>query len=345
LYLAATHPSTPPTTPVAVLGAGSWGTALAILLARNQHVVYLWDHDAAQVQAIERSRTNQHYLPNIILPDNVKLFSDLALAIHDSEDILIAVPSHVFRLVITQLLPFLTKRHRLIWATKGLDPKSGKMLHEVVNELITWPIPQAVLAGPSFALEVAAGLPTAVTVASTVDSFAKEVAIRFHNNVFRVYTSSDMIGVQIASTVKNVMAVATGIADGLGFGANARSALITRGLAEMIRLGIALGGQSETFIGLAGVGDLVLTCTDNQSRNRRFGLAVGGGMHIQQAEREIGQVVEGARNAAELYELSKRLKIDMPITTQVYRILFQNVSPHEAVSALLSREPRSEKDK
>ena len=329
---------------IAVLGAGSWGTALAILLASNHHTVHLWDHDAENINAMARSHINQPYLPHIPIPQKIKLFSNLASAVKEVEYILIVVPSHAFRSVVNALIPMLNQQQKLIWASKGLDPEAGKLLHEVVDELIIWPIPRAVLSGPSFAAEVAKGLPTAVTVASPDVSYANEVAQLFRNNVFKVYTSTDMIGVQVAGSVKNILAVATGIADGFGFGANARSALITRGLAEMIRLGVALGGKSETFIGLAGVGDLVLTCTDNQSRNRRFGIAVGSGTSVQQAEREIGQVVEGARNAAEVYHLSQRLQVDMPITKQVYGVLFENVSPQEAVSDLLSRESRSEKE-
>lgn len=330
--------------PIAILGAGSWGTALAILLARNQQTVRLWGNDAAELETMQITRCNHHYLPDILLPENLLIQPDLEAALTDAQDILVVVPSHAFRAVLQRIKPYFNSTMRLAWGTKGLDPQSAKLLDTVVNEVFGTPFPTAVISGPSFAREVAMGLPTAVTVASNTQAFAKDLAKRLHNSTFRVYTSADVIGVEVGGAIKNILAIATGISDGLGFGANARSALITRGLAEMIRLGIALGGQLETFMGLAGVGDLILTCTDNQSRNRRFGLALGQGTSIHEAEKTIGQVVEGARNVIEAHKLAQKTQISMPITEQVYRVLYQGIAPAEAVKTLLMREPKVESD-
>lgn len=326
-------------TPIAVLGAGSWGTALACHLANNGQEVYLWGRDGKQMAAMQRERRNQQYLPDVVLPPNLHVETDLAKALAQTQDLLVVVPSRAFRETLTAIKSF--KPQRLIWATKGLDPTTHQLLH-VVSKEILGDIPLAVLAGPSFAKEVAKGLPTAVTIASKHQGFASDLSQRFHSKTFRVYTSSDIIGVEIGSATKNVLAIAVGIADGLGFGANTRSALITRGLAEMIRLGLALGAQKETFIGLSGLGDLILTCTDNQSRNRRLGLALGAGKSSAEAEKEIGQVVEGIGTAAEIYHLAAKKHVEMPICQQVYEVLRQGVAPMTAVERLLSRAAKTE---
>lgn len=328
--------------PIAVLGAGSWGTALAILLSRNGQQVRLWGRNNS-IKEMQSSRTNTAYLPGIKLPSSIEIFSDFKKAIEGCQDIFIVVPSHAFREVINLLYSNPPNNIRIAWATKGLDAAKNKLLHEVVFEIYqSTKIPIAVVAGPSFAKEVAEGLPTAVTLTSNDQQFAKDLTKRLHGNHFRVYTQTDLIGVQICGAVKNCLAVATGISDGLGLGANARSALITRGLAEMARLGLAMGGEQETFMGLAGVGDLVLTCTDNQSRNRRFGFAIGSGVNPEEAEKSIGQVVESKSNTIHVLALAKQYKVEMPITEQVGKVLAGSITPLESLEALFSREPKPE---
>lgn len=327
--------------PIAVLGAGSWGTALAITLAKNGNPVRLWGHNPEVMSDMGLSRRNSRYLPNIALPDNIILTADIMIAMEGVGDVLLAIPSMAFKETIELLRPF-SPRIRICSAVKGLEPYTSRLLSAVATDCLGPETPFAVLSGPSFAKEVALGLPTAITLAATDQQFAIDLSGRLHNSLFRVYTSVDMIGVQLGGTIKNVLAIAAGISDGLGYGVNTRSALITRGLAELVRLGLAMGGKLETFMGLAGIGDLVLTCTDNQSRNRRFGLALGQGKSIQDAERSIGQVVEGLKNAKEVYQLAVANQIEMPITEQVYRILYDHISAHDAVANLLSREPKME---
>ena len=333
---------TKPPSSIAILGSGSWGTALAILLSRSGKSASLWTRSDEQAMAMQQSRVNQRYLPGIILPASLTITSDLANIVNNHQDLLIAVPSHAFRETIKAIKPLLSDQHRLCWATKGFEQGTGKLLHEIVEyELESMPS-TAVISGPTFAREVAQGLPTAVTVASTDTRYAEQLADRLHDETFRAYTSTDVIGVEIGGAVKNVLAIAAGIADGLGFGANARTALITRGLTEMMRLGNTLGGHAETFMGLTGLGDLVLTCTDNQSRNRRFGLAIGEGKTVEQALTSIDQVVEGVRTAKEVHNLALQHKVDMPITEQVYKVINEGQTPRDAVHDLLSREQRPE---
>ena len=262
---------------VAVLGPGSWGTALALLLARHGHPVRLWGHDPEEIAPLHQERENRHFLPGIPFPPTLTVGVDLAEALASADLALVVVPSHAYGVTLTRLRPHLPAGAGFAWATKGLEPGGGRFLHEVTAEILGAAWPAAVISGPSFAREVAMGLPTAVTVASEDAAHARRVAALLHGSNLRAYTSNDVIGVELGGAIKNVLAIAAGIADGLGFGANARAALITRGLAEMARLGLAVGGQRETFMGLAGIGDLVLTCTDDQSRNRRFGLAIGRG--------------------------------------------------------------------
>ncbi|HYF97510.1 MAG TPA: NAD(P)H-dependent glycerol-3-phosphate dehydrogenase [Coxiellaceae bacterium] len=328
--------------PIAVLGAGSWGTALAISLANNGQAVHLWGHDSHEMKAMQQSGINARYLPDISLPSSLKIFSDLSEAIKNLDDLLLVVPSHAFREILQQLKAKTVNKVRLAWATKGLDPETGGLLSEVVNEIFGADTPQAVLSGPSFAKEVAKGLPTAVSLASNNKEFARDLIERFHSLNFRVYENNDLVGVQLCGTVKNVLAIATGISDGLQLGANARSALITRGLAEMSRLCVALGGKAATVLSLAGVGDLVLTCTDNQSRNRRLGLALAEGKTAASAIADIAQVVEGYTNAQQVIHLAQQLKIEMPICQQVYKILYENAPLSSAINELLSRLPGEE---
>lgn len=325
-----------------MLGAGSWGTALAIQLARSNGPVTLWGHDAELMADLAEKRVNKRYLPGIPLPDRLMINPDLETSVQVAKDILLVVPSHAFRSVLTAVQPYLAEDARLVWATKGLESGSGKLLHEVAQEVLGDGVPTAVVSGPTFAREVAEGLPTAVTVASTDAQFANDLAARLHSKTFRAYTSDDVTGVEVGGAVKNVLAIAAGIADGLGYGANARTALITRGLAEMMRLGEALQGQRETFMGLAGLGDLVLTCTDNQSRNRRLGLALGQGKLLEEALAAIDQVVEGVQTAREVHDLALSRGVDMPITEQIYAVLYEARKPKDAVQALLTRDQKAE---
>ncbi len=328
--------------PIAVLGAGSWGTALAIQLCRAGGSVTLWGHEAELMANISAARCNERYLPGVPLPKQLSLDADLGSALQNVQDVLVVVPSHAFRAVLTQLQPLLKNDARLAWATKGLESGSGKLLHEVAEEVLGKDIATAVVSGPTFACEVAEGLPTAVTVASTDIVFAADMAARLHSKTFRAYTNDDVAGVEVGGAVKNVLAIAAGIADGLGYGANARTALITRGLAEMMRLGETLHGQRETFMGLAGLGDLVLTCTDDQSRNRRLGLALGQGKFLEEALAAIDQVVEGVQTAREVHDLALSQGVDMPITEQVYAVLYEARKPKDAVQALLNRDQKAE---
>lgn len=322
---------------IAVLGAGSWGTALAMLLGRNNHQVTLWSHNAEHAEAMQKQGENNRYLAGLHFPKTLKVSSDLAATVKDVKDILIVVPSHAFRQTLETIKPFITATHRIAWATKGLEANTYKPLHLVAREILGDKIPLAVISGPTFAKEVAQGLPGAVAVASNDQSFALDWAHFLHNDHFRAYTSEDIIGVEIGGACKNVIAIAAGIADGMGFGANARSALIARALSEITRLGISLGAKAETFTGLTGLGDLVLTCTDDQSRNRRTGLALGKGEKLDDIVKQIGQVVEGVSTAKEVVALAKKQNISMPITEQVYNVLYENALPQDAVDALFNR--------
>lgn len=328
--------------PLSVLGAGSWGTALALLAARNGCPTLLWGHDGGQVAELRRLRENRRYLPGIGLPGDLRLSADLAEAAAFGEVLLVAVPSHAFQQTLTALRPHLHAGQQLAWATKGFNPDDGCLLDSVARRALAPDTPLAVLSGPTFAREVAIGLPTAITVASPHAAFAERLAAMLRNPRFRVYTSDDIVGVQVGGAAKNVLAIAAGIADGLQFGANTRAALITRGLAEIMRLGLALHGKPETFMGLAGLGDLILTCTDDQSRNRRFGLALGRGMSAPAAREAIGQEVEGIAAAKETFFLARKLGIEMPITEQTYNVLYRGLDAQSAVQNLLEREPRAE---
>jgi glycerol-3-phosphate dehydrogenase (NAD(P)+) len=331
-----------PQASIAVIGAGSWGTALAVLLSRNGAATLLWARDSQKAAAMQRDRSNPRYLPDVLIPPALTVSADMAAVVSHCKDLLVVVPSHAFRATLQSLRPLMREGQRLVWATKGFEPHSCKLLHEVVTEELGEHIATAVVSGPTFAKEVAKGLPTAVTVASTNETFAAELAARLHDDTFRAYTSDDVIGVEVGGCVKNVLAIAAGIADGLGFGANTRAALITRGLVEIMRLGDAVGGQRETFMGLAGLGDLVLTCTDDLSRNRRFGLAMGQGLHQQEALASINQVVEGLQAAREVHNLATKIGVEMPITEQVYDVLYADKSPRDAVHDLLAREQKAE---
>lgn len=327
----------------AVIGAGSYGTALAFVLARNGNPTVLWGRDEKHVSTMRETRRNDKYLPDAVFPDALSVSANLKETVESAKDILVVVPSHAFKENLEAIKPFLNDQHRLIWATKGLEPGTGRILQEVALDVLGDRIAIAVVSGPTFAKEMVAGLPTAITLSSTDTELCESFSQKLHcSKGFRVYKNDDLIGVQLGGAVKNVIAIGAGLADGLGFGANARTALITRGLAEMSRLGLAIGAKQETFMGMAGLGDLVLTCTDNQSRNRRFGLALGKGMTVDAAIESIGQVVEGYRNTDEVRLLSQANGIEMPICEQIYQVLYKGKSAKEAAIALLSREQKQE---
>ena len=327
---------------IAVLGAGSWGTALAVQLARANGVTALWGRNPESLRSLSERRVNERYLPGAAFPPGLVVEPDLAQAVSRHRDLLICVPSQAFRQTVAGVAPHLRADSRIAWASKGFEARTGKLPHEIARELLGAQVPLAVLSGPTFASEVAAGLPTAMTVAASDPQFAAALAARISDQRFRAYTSADMVGVEVGGAVKNVLAIAAGISDGLHFGANARIALINRGLTEMTRLGVSLGARPETFMGLSGMGDLVLTCTDDQSRNRRVGLLIAAGRTTDEAAREIGFVCEGVIAALAVWEVAQRHGVDMPICNQVHGILYEGVAPQEAVMALMTRSLKPE---
>jgi glycerol-3-phosphate dehydrogenase (NAD(P)+) len=321
---------------VAVLGAGSWGTALAALIARHGHQAVLWGRDAVVAHAIDTAHENPRYLPGIALPENLRATTDMAVAMAD------AVPSHAFTETLRALAPMLPAGVGVSWATKGFEPGSSRFLHEVAEDVLGPDVPLAVVTGPSFAKEVAQGLPTALTIHGADEEFCQQVADVLHGPAFRAYTGNDMVGAELGGAMKNVLAVATGVADGMGLGLNARAGLITRGLNEMLRLAAAIGARPETLMGLAGLGDLVLTCTGDLSRNRRLGLALGRGQSIEEAVREIGQVVESVQTADEVMRQARKHGIDLSITEAVSDVLHGDITPRDALERLLAREQKPE---
>ena len=325
-----------------VIGAGSWGTALALQFARSGCAVRLWGRDRKQLEVMARDRSNARYLPGIDFPDTLQAIADLEDCLAGVTDILVAVPSHGLRETLVAIRPYLGGGSRVCWATKGFELHTGKLPHQVVAEELGAERPVAVLSGPTFAKEVGERLPTAMTIAANDSEFATELAESLSGDSFRAYTSDDMVGVEVGGAVKNVLAIGAGMSDGLGFGANSRVALITRGLVEMTRLGVALGAKRETFMGLAGMGDLVLTCTDDLSRNRRMGLAIASGKSVDEAQEEIQQVVEGVMAAEAVNEVAEELVIELPICHQIYRILYEGAPPLDTVGALMGRELTSE---
>jgi glycerol-3-phosphate dehydrogenase (NAD(P)+) len=327
---------------VAVLGAGSWGTALAALIVRHGHPTVLWGRDREAIARIDREHENRRYLPGIALPDGLRATTDLAAAVAGADLVLVVVPSHAFAETLRALAPHRPAHAGVAWATKGFEPGSGRFLHEVADEVLGIGVPTAVVTGPSFAKEVAAGLPTALTVHSDDEAFAQAVADVLHGPAFRAYTGDDMLGAELGGAMKNVLAVATGVADGMDLGLNARAGLITRGLNEMLRLNVAIGGRPETLMGLAGLGDLVLTCTGDLSRNRRLGLALGRGQSLEDAVREIGQVVESVQTADEVMRQADRHGVELPIASNVRDVLHGDITPAEGLARLLAREQKAE---
>ncbi|MGH8619921.1 MAG: NAD(P)H-dependent glycerol-3-phosphate dehydrogenase [Burkholderiales bacterium] len=329
---------------IAVLGAGAWGTAIAIHLAAR-HTVALWARDAAQTAAMAAARENARYLTGFRLPDGLEVTADFAHAVADAKLVLVATTTAGFRETLARLRDGGLRtpaRISVIWLCKGLERQSGKLSHQIALETLGANVPVGVLSGPSFAQEVAQGLPTALTLAAQDMAFARDAALAIHGAALRVYSSDDVVGVEIAGAVKNVIAIAAGISDGLQLGHNARAALVTRGLAEIRRCGLALGAKGETFMGLAGLGDLVLTATSDLSRNRRVGLALAKGTKLADALGGLGHVAEGVYTAREVDRRAGELKIEMPITRVVRRVLDGELGPKEALAELLSREPKAE---
>jgi len=322
---------------IAVIGAGSWGTALAIQFSRSGRQTTLFGRDQSAIRAMQASRSNAKYLDAIGFPDELAVTDDLGAALSAADDVVIAVPSHSFRGVLEAIADTQIELAGLCWATKGFEIESGLLPHQVVAETMPEHLPTAVLSGPTFAAEVARALPSAMTIASSSDAYAQHLAVAISTEMFRAYVSDDVAGVEVGGATKNIYAIGAGLSDGLGFGANTRIALLTRGLAEMTRLGVKLGARKDTFMGLAGMGDLVLTCTDDQSRNRRFGLALARGVPQHEARAEIGQVVEGYYAARAVHRVAAREGIDMPIAEQVFRVLYEGLDPKDAVAALMTR--------
>lgn len=321
---------------VAVLGAGSWGTALAIQLARNQLQVRLWGHEADHIERLQALRENSDFLPGFKLADNIEPLASLEDAVKNTPYLLIVIPSQGFRGLLQKLKPLIDDDRLLFWASKGFEIETGKLLHEVVTEELSIRH-YGVVSGPTFATEVARGTPAAIACAGNDPRSSETFAALLRGHHFRAYTSDDIVGVELGGALKNVLAIAVGVSDGLGYGANTRAALMTRGLSEIMHLGTRLGAKRETLMGLAGLGDIILTCTDDQSRNRRFGLAIGKGKSVAQAEIEVGQTVEGLRAARAIYHKSKQLELDLPIINEVYHVLFDGKNPHDAVRDLENR--------
>lgn len=332
-------------TKISVVGAGSWGTALAKLLAHKGYSVTLWVYEVDLAERIRVTHCNDLYLPGIILPKNLEITSTLAEAVRDRDVVILVPPSQVMRNISLQAAPFINEGALIVSAAKGIENETLLPMSDLLMESLPVPLHQRLtfLSGPSFAKEVANGMPTAVVAASHNPEAARAAQQLFSNEVFRVYTSDDIIGVELGGAVKNVIALAAGVTDGLGFGYNTRAALITRGLAEMTRLGLAMGARAETFAGLAGMGDLVLTCTGDLSRNRSVGIELGKGRKIADILRGMTAVAEGVRTTLSTRQLAHQLQVSMPITEQVYEILYEDKDPGRAVTELMLRELKDER--
>jgi glycerol-3-phosphate dehydrogenase (NAD(P)+) len=329
---------------IAIIGAGSWGTALAIHLGKLGHRVWLWVYEEELASLMVEKRVNEWYLPGFTLPDSVKPSHSIKEVLSSAEIVLSVTPSHVLREVYRNMLSYLSPEMIFVSATKGIENDTDMRMSEVISELVEERFnPRlAVLSGPSFALEVAKEHPTAVVVASADIELARLVQLGFSSPYFRIYTNSDIIGVEVGGSFKNIIAIAAGIIEGIGLGSNTAAALVTRGLAEMVRLILALGGRAETAYGLSGMGDLVLTCTGGLSRNRRLGIKLGQGLSLSQATAGSRMVAEGVKTTKSVYDVSRNIGIEMPITEQVYQILYNNKDPGDAIKELMGRELKEE---
>lgn len=325
---------------ISVLGAGAWGTALAISLA-PRHQIRLWARDAQQVAAMQASRSNQRYLPDMHFPESLQLTADLDTALSEAELLIVAVPVSSLRGILQRIAASPVAKP-VVWLCKGFEAQTAQLPHQVVAEVLPADTPCAVLSGPSFAQEVARGLPTALTLASIDIAFAQHIAHALHHSRLRIYSSADVVGVEVGGAIKNVLAIAAGIGDGLQLGYNARAALLTRGLAEMTRLGLHLGGKAETLGGLSGAGDLILTCTGDLSRNRQVGMLLAQKKALPDILKELGHVAEGVYTAREVHQLAQRSGVEMPICDAVYRVLYEQLAADKATESLLSRQPSDE---
>ncbi|WP_138203263.1 NAD(P)H-dependent glycerol-3-phosphate dehydrogenase [Haloimpatiens lingqiaonensis] len=326
---------------ITFLGGGSFGTALSVMLGKKGSSITLWDRKTSVVEDINIKKENIKYLPNIIIPSNVLATTELDKAIENSKYIVLAVPSHAVRTLCRDIKEFITKDKVIISIAKGIDEESGDRLSQVIkSELNTESI--VILSGPSHAEEVALDIPTTVVVSSENMDIAKEVQDLFMTNKFRVYTNEDLIGVEVGGAVKNIIALAAGISDGIGYGDNTKAALMTRGMSEIVKIGTKLGGKKETFYGLAGMGDLIVTCTSMHSRNRRAGILIGKGLTTEEACREVGMVVEGVKACKAFYKLSCKLEVNMPITEILYKVLFQDKDAKYGVYELMTRDKKNE---
>jgi glycerol-3-phosphate dehydrogenase (NAD(P)+) len=327
-----------------VLGGGSWGTALAVQLARQGHDTWIWDRNADRCEVVNRTHRNPRYLKSVALPEALRAEPDLAASVARAELLVPVLPSHALREVMSHALPSLSASAEVCCATKGIEDGTLMTMHELLVELLGGTERVSMLYGPSFALEVAQGLPTAVVVAGP-DRTAHVAAEAFHGKQFRAYHTEDVVGVCIGGSLKNVMAIACGVSDGVGLGSNARAGIITRGLAEITRLAVAMGAHPLTLAGLAGMGDLVLTCTGDLSRNRRVGLALGQGRTLASILEELGEVAEGVITAKTARDLAMKVGVEMPITEQIYDLLYEGKPVVQALSELMGRERRAERDR
>ncbi len=321
---------------ITVIGAGAWGTALAISLTAR-HCVTLWARDDVQATAMQSTRCNQRYLPDVKLPDNLQVSSDFSSALANTQLIILSVPTAALRVTLERLVALPLDLPGVIWLCKGFEAETSLLPHQVAAEILPLNVSCGVLSGPSFAMEVASSLPTALVLASTDDAFAQRITQALHHSRLRVYASNDVTGVEVGGAIKNVMAIAAGISDGMALGSNARAALITRGLAEITRLGLKLGGRQETLSGLSGAGDLILTCTGDLSRNRRVGMLLAQKLRLDDILSKLGHVAEGVYAVREVHRLATTLQVDMPICEAVYRVLYENISATAMVTSLLNR--------
>ena len=327
---------------ITILGAGAWGTALGIHFAKHNHQIAMWTHNAEHAQAMQQSRENERYLPNFRLPDNLNVYADMSEALRDSELVLVVTPVVGLRSSVEQLKQHGGGHLSILTACKGFELDTGLLTFQVVQEVLPENPRIGVLSGPSFAQELAQQLPCAVCLASQNEAWLHELVQELNTNVMRLYANSDVIGVSVGGAVKNIMAIATGLSDGLNYGLNARAALVTRGLAEITRLAVAMGAHTKTMMGLAGMGDLILTCTGALSRNRKVGLGLAEGKTLHQVLKEIGHVAEGVPTIEEVHNAAAKYQIDMPITDMLYQLVRNELAANDVVERLMQREPKSE---